>query len=123
MWACIALTFGAPAVGAADGFSVHWRGSRDDRSGWPGRRHRELPAGRRKVVLDLERLPGLAPPELPPEDLGDPWRDRRAAIRKLLGEPGAAGQDVIEREGKLLASGPRNLAFHERSTGHERPEQ
>ena len=79
-----------------------------------GRRDRELAPRAGEVRLDLERLAGLAPAELGAEDLRDARRDRRAAVRQLLGEPGPARQDVVERQRELVAGRPGDLGLEER---------
>ena len=65
----------------------------------------------------------VAPAELGAEDLGHPRGDRGAAVGELLGEPGPAGEHVVERQGELVADGPRDLGLEERTARDERPEQ
>ena len=111
-----------------DSVDCHARAGRAEvRVGWAGagRCHGELAAGRREVRLDLARLAGLAPAELSAEDRGHPRGDRRAPIRQLLGEPRPARQDVVEREGQLVAGRPGDLGLEERcgpaTSGRSRP--
>src|SRR4051794_34412811 len=96
------------------------------RIGWLAvvrRRTRELAPGARKVILDFERLPGGAPIEVGADDLRDACRDGRAAIGKLLGQAGAAREDVVEGQRHLVADRPRDLCLEERAAGDERPQQ
>ena len=79
------------------------------------------------VMAEVKRLkPTLAvvvPAKLAAEDRCHAWRDRCSAVRQLLGQPHSAGEDVIDREGVLMAGRPRDLGLKVVDLGPELRQQ